>query len=495
MVVLNYTGEEINAKIVYYGPALSGKTTNLEQLYSQMPVDAKGQMVSMKTRTDRTLFFDFFPLELGEISGYRTRFLLYTVPGQVYYNATRKLVLKGADAVVFVADSGPDKMQENIDSLRNLEDNLNENGLSLDNIPWVIQYNKRDVPDAIAVEELHQQLNLMNVPALEAIALNGFGVYDTFRSIAGVLYKILKEKLESGEGITQSLSDKGGTPLPAAKPGGRGEDVTDAVDSALREVDGAAVAPTPSNTPPVQLVRQPDPAVPSSAVGGDEVPGGVVAGDSVAGLTPKVPAETPADGAEPVESASDAGEAESTGIHPQTADTNSATEKDDLSRLVPPETGVSPDIGRLVELDESPDVGITEDHEPPEFITDPMQRNEQPVEGEPKEFITDPMQRNEQPVESEPQEFISGPVQPGEQPVETEPQEFISGPVQPGEQPVEGEPKEDSSEFAADEGPVVTERKTEREVEEITVPVVISRSQVRKTIALKLRLDIRVIDD
>ena len=130
----------------------------------------------------------------------------------------------------------------------------------------------------------------------------------------------------------------------------------------------------------------------------------------------------------------------------------------------------------MVELDESPDVGITEDHEPPEFITDPMQRNEQPVEGEPKEFITDPMQRNEQPVESEPPEFISGP-------------------VQPGEQPVEGEPKEDSSEFAADGGPVVTERKTEREVEEITVPVVISRSQVRKTIALKLRLDIRVIDD
>ena len=497
MVVLNYTGEEINAKIVYYGPALSGKTTNLEQLYSQMPVDAKGQMVSMKTRTDRTLFFDFFPLELGEISGYRTRFLLYTVPGQVYYNATRKLVLKGADAVVFVADSGPDKMQENIDSLRNLEDNLNENGLSLDNIPWVIQYNKRDVPDAIAVEELHQQLNLMNVPALEAIALNGFGVYDTFRCIAGVLYKILKEKLESGEGITQSLSDKGGTPLPATKPGGRGEDVTDAVDSALREVDGAAVAPapTPSSTPPVQLVRQPDPVEPPSAVGGDEVPGGVVARDSVAGLTPDAPAETPADGAEPVESASDAGEVESTWIHPQAADTNSAIEKDDVSSLVPPETGVSPDVGRLVELDESPDDGITKDHEPSEFITDPMQRSEKSVEGEPKEFISDPMQRNEKSVEGEPKEFISDPMQRNEQPVESKPPEFISDPIQPSEQPAGTEPQEESSEFDAEKGPVVTERKPKREVEEITVPVVISRSQVRKTIPLKLRLDIRVIDD
>jgi signal recognition particle receptor subunit beta len=449
MVVLNYTGEEINAKIVYYGPALGGKTTNLEQLYGQMPVDAKGQMVSMKTRTDRTLFFDFFPLELGEISGYRTRFLLYTVPGQVYYNATRKLVLKGADAVVFVADSSPDKMQENIDSLRNLEDNLNENGLSLDNIPWVIQYNKRDVPDASAAEELHQQLNLMNVPAIEAIALNGFGVYDTFRCIAGVLYKKLKEKLESGEGIMQSVSDEGGTPMPIAKPGGRGDDVTDAVDSALREVDGAAVAPTttPSSTPPVQPVRQLDPIVPPSAVGGDVV----------AGPPPDAPAETPADSAEPVESTSDAGGVEPTWIHPQTADTNSATEEDDVSSLVPPETGVSPDVGRLVELDESPDVAVTEDQAPSEFITDPMQRGEEPVESDPPEFITDPMT--------------------------------------PSEQPVESDPPEESPRIEVEERPVVTERKTEPEEEEIAVPVVISRSQVRKTIPLKLRLEIRVIDD
>ena len=154
MVVLNQTGEEINAKVVYYGPGLSGKTTNLDYIHRKLPSKAKGQMVSMKTRTDRTLFFDFLPIELGEINGYPTRFLMYTVPGQVYYNATRKLVLKGADAIVFIADSSREKLQENLESLRNLEDNLNEYGMTLDNIPWVIQYNKRDASAAMPVGEL-----------------------------------------------------------------------------------------------------------------------------------------------------------------------------------------------------------------------------------------------------------------------------------------------------------------------------------------------------
>jgi signal recognition particle receptor subunit beta len=238
MVVLNYTGEEINAKIVYYGPGLSGKTTNLEQLYGQMPANSKGQMVSMKTRTDRTLFFDFFPLELGEINGYRTRFLLYTVPGQVYYNATRKLVLKGADAVVFVADSAADKLQENIESLRNLEDNLNEHGLSLDNIPWIIQYNKRDLPNCMPVAELHQHLNLMNVPAYEATAMTGVGVYDTFKEVAGLLYRELKERLESGNVIASSGAP-GEETIPRP-PGEQQPDVNTAIDSALQELEGAS---------------------------------------------------------------------------------------------------------------------------------------------------------------------------------------------------------------------------------------------------------------
>ncbi len=244
MVVLNYTGEEINAKIVYYGPGLSGKTTNLESLYGQMPDDSKGQMVSMKTRTDRTLFFDFFPLELGEINGYRARFLLYTVPGQVYYNATRKLVLKGADAVVFIADSDPSKLQENIDSLRNLEDNLNEHGLSLDTIPWIIQYNKRDLPDASPVATLHQHLNLLNVPAFEAVANTGQGVHETFKSIADILYEKLREKLESGEAISTAAGDD----MPGLPAGAAAEpkDVTETLDSVLREVD---TVPVPSSGP------------------------------------------------------------------------------------------------------------------------------------------------------------------------------------------------------------------------------------------------------
>jgi signal recognition particle receptor subunit beta len=199
MVVFNYSGAELNAKVVYYGPALSGKTTNLEFIYERMPDDTKGKMVSMKTRTDRTLFFDFLPLDVGEINGYRTRILLYTVPGQVYYNATRKLVLKGADAVVFVADSQASKLQENIDSLRNLEENLNEHGLTLDTMPWAIQYNKRDLPDTLPVETLNSKLNLLNVPSYEAVATTGAGIYETFRAIAGLLYRQLVERLKNSQ--------------------------------------------------------------------------------------------------------------------------------------------------------------------------------------------------------------------------------------------------------------------------------------------------------
>ena len=155
MVVVSYSGKEINAKLVYYGAGLSGKTTNLESIYEAVPETSRGKMVSMKTQSDRTLFFDLLPLDLGEIMGFKTRFLLYTVPGQVFYNATRKLVLKGADAIVFVADSELGKMDENKESLSNLRANLAEYGLSLDDMPWVIQYNKRDLPSVYTVDELN----------------------------------------------------------------------------------------------------------------------------------------------------------------------------------------------------------------------------------------------------------------------------------------------------------------------------------------------------
>ncbi|MGE5177435.1 MAG: GTP-binding protein [Hyphomicrobiales bacterium] len=201
MVVVSYSGREINAKIVYYGPGLSGKTTNLEKIYDSVPESNRGRMVSMKTQTDRTLFFDLLPLDLGELSGMKTRFLLYTVPGQVYYNATRKLVLKGVDAVVFVADSAPDKMAENRESLTNLETNLKSYGLDLKTLPWVIQLNKRDLPNALSVDEMNKELNRHRVPTYEAQAANGVGVFETLRGVSKLLLaKISKDVMERDRG-------------------------------------------------------------------------------------------------------------------------------------------------------------------------------------------------------------------------------------------------------------------------------------------------------
>ncbi len=188
MVVVSYSGKEINAKLVYYGAGLSGKTTNLEAIYEAVPDTSRGKMVSMKTQSDRTLFFDLLPLDLGEIMGFKTRFLLYTVPGQVFYNATRKLVLKGADAIVFVADSEVGKMEENKESLANLKANLAEYGLSLDEIPWVLQYNKRDLPNVYSVQELDAELNPDGkIPSFEAVATTGKGVFETFRGVSHLL--------------------------------------------------------------------------------------------------------------------------------------------------------------------------------------------------------------------------------------------------------------------------------------------------------------------
>lgn len=197
MPVYNYSHGEINLKIVYYGPGLSGKTTNLEHIYSKLPREKKGKMVSMKTRTDRTLFFDFLPIDVGDINGMKTRFLLYTVPGQVYYNATRKLVLKGVDAVVFVADSAAERMSDNRESLRNLEENLNDLGLSLKEIPWVIQYNKRDLPNCTDCEIMNQEINVQGVPSFNAVATTGTGVYETFEGIAQLVFRKIQRELKS----------------------------------------------------------------------------------------------------------------------------------------------------------------------------------------------------------------------------------------------------------------------------------------------------------
>ena len=184
MSFINYSAREINCKLVYYGPGLCGKTTNLQFIYNKTRPESKGKMISLATETERTLFFDFLPLSLGEIRGFKTRFHLYTVPGQVFYDASRKLILKGVDGVCFVADSQLERMEANIESLDNLRFNLEEQGYDLDTIPYVIQYNKRDLPSAVPVEELRTTLNTNDVPDFEACAVTGEGVFDTLKALA-----------------------------------------------------------------------------------------------------------------------------------------------------------------------------------------------------------------------------------------------------------------------------------------------------------------------
>jgi hypothetical protein len=192
MTFINYAAREINCKIVYYGPGLCGKTTNLQYIYNKTNPEAKGKMISLATETERTLFFDFLPLSLGEIRGFKTRFHLYTVPGQVFYDASRKLILKGVDGVVFVADSQVERMEANIESLDNLRSNLQEQGYNLDKIPYVVQYNKRDLPNSAPLDELKKLLNPTNVPEYEAVATTGVGVFDTLKAVAKLVLTELK---------------------------------------------------------------------------------------------------------------------------------------------------------------------------------------------------------------------------------------------------------------------------------------------------------------
>jgi signal recognition particle receptor subunit beta len=196
MSFINYASREINCKIVYYGPGLCGKTTNLQHVYQKTAPDAKGKMISLATETERTLFFDFLPLALGEIRGFKTRFHLYTVPGQVFYDASRKLILKGVDGVVFVADSQEERLDANIESLDNLRTNLEEQGYDLDKIPFVIQYNKCDLPNVTPLEELRALLNPRGVPEFQACATTGEGVFETLKAVA----KLILVELRQGTG-------------------------------------------------------------------------------------------------------------------------------------------------------------------------------------------------------------------------------------------------------------------------------------------------------
>jgi len=191
MSFINYAAREINVKIVYYGPGLCGKTTNLQYIFEKSSPQQKGKLISLATETDRTLFFDFLPLDLGAVRGFKTRFHLYTVPGQVFYDASRKLILKGVDGVVFVADSQEARMDANAEGLRNLEDNLRENGFELKAIPYVLQFNKRDLPSAVLVDDMYRLLNFKGEPTFEAVAVKGMGVFETLKAVAKqVLYEL-----------------------------------------------------------------------------------------------------------------------------------------------------------------------------------------------------------------------------------------------------------------------------------------------------------------
>lgn len=184
MTFINYASREINCKIVYYGPGLGGKTTNLQYIYDSTAAQSKGKLISLATETDRTLFFDFLPLDLGTVRGFKTRFHLYTVPGQVFYDASRKLILKGVDGVVFVADSQRERMDANVESLYNLELNLKQHGYELDKLPYVLQFNKRDLPNIISYEDLKSELARNGEPIFESVANRGIGVFETLKAVA-----------------------------------------------------------------------------------------------------------------------------------------------------------------------------------------------------------------------------------------------------------------------------------------------------------------------
>lgn len=250
MVQINFGQREVSCKVVFYGPGMSGKTTNLEIIHKKAPKDAVGEMVSIATETDRTLYFDFLPLDLGQVAGMRTKFQLYTVPGQIYYNATRKLVLQGVDGVIFVADSNPDKMNENLESLQNLRDNLAEMSLTIDDVPLVLQYNKRDLPNALSMAEMNAKINPMGVPAFEGVAREGKGVFATLKEISRLVIEKLNKEHAPAANRRRTNTALGAPPAAAPAP-------------APTPVGRPGPTPTPARPAPNQLPPPPPMAQPS----------------------------------------------------------------------------------------------------------------------------------------------------------------------------------------------------------------------------------------
>jgi signal recognition particle receptor subunit beta len=242
MVSINYSAREVCCKIVYYGPGLSGKTTNLQYIHSKVPQDTRGKLISLATEADRTLYFDFLPINIGTINDFQAKFQLYTVPGQVYYNATRKLVLRGVDGLVFVADSQPDKMDENIESLANLEENLREYGYDPTQLPMVIQYNKRDLPGVLPVADLEARLNQVGRPSFEASATVGNGVFDTLK----LIIKLVLDRAKSTSATAMTPANGTVKPNPAAPPK---DTPYPEVERVPAESKAPGAPPTPSSNP------------------------------------------------------------------------------------------------------------------------------------------------------------------------------------------------------------------------------------------------------
>lgn len=215
MAIFNYAAREMTAKIVYYGPGLSGKTSSIQYIHTKISPKSKGKLVSLATETDRTLFFDFFPVEFGQIGGFKVKFNFYTVPGQVFYNTTRKLVLKGADGVVFVADSQPGMMEQNLESLENLRENLKAHNIDWDTVPFALQYNKRDMPGALSVEEMRSRLNPRGVPDFETAATTGMGIMEAMKAICKAVLEDIQQKNKRGG---SRPADAKPQPVPTAAP-------------------------------------------------------------------------------------------------------------------------------------------------------------------------------------------------------------------------------------------------------------------------------------
>ncbi len=281
MATLNYAFKELSCKLVYYGCGLCGKTTNLIHIHKTVPQKFRGELVSLATEQDRTLFFDFLPLDLGEVKGFKTKFQLYTVPGQVYYNATRKLVLRGVDGIVFVADSQKDRFQENIDSLENLKQNLEEYGYRLaesptdfEGIPWVIQYNKRDMPQVSEIEDMQKALNAVACPSYEAVAVSGKGVKDTLKGISSLVIKKLNADPVSPVAGESSKTSSPSAPskAPAAQAASSNDEYSELSEKEMEDAESSSQQPSKPSlpnpkpaSPAPQPEATPEPAQPAAS--------------------------------------------------------------------------------------------------------------------------------------------------------------------------------------------------------------------------------------